>query len=116
MPYLDCENLATWFARQASPLDERVAAQLILDLSKAIQYGHDCGIIHRDLKPQNILLKPDASNPNGFLPIVLDFGLCGLVDTGSTSTSMLAGTPRYMSPEQAMFGRRPITERTDIIR
>ncbi len=95
-------------------LEERAAAQLIVDLSDAIQYGHDRGIIHRDLKPQNILLKPNASNPNGFVPVVLDFGLCGLVDTGHTSTSMLGGTPRYMSPEQAMFGRRPITKKTDI--
>ncbi len=114
MPYLDCDNLAKWFAKQNGPIDERVVAQLMLDLSDAIQYGHDRGIIHRDLKPQNVLLKPNASNPNGFVPVVLDFGLCGLVETGDTSTSMLGGTPRYMSPEQAMFGRRPITKKTDI--
>jgi serine/threonine protein kinase len=54
-------------------------------------------VIHWDLKTQNILLKPDASNPNGFRPIVLDFGLCGLLESGETSTSMLAGTPSRQS-------------------
>ncbi len=114
MPYLECDNLAQWLVQQKQPLDERLVAQLLLDLCDAIQYGHEHRVIHRDLKPQNILLKPDPANPNGFRPIVLDFGLCGLVNTGDTSTSMLAGTPRYMSPEQAMFGRRPITARSDI--
>jgi len=114
MPFLDCENLAQWFAKQKQPLGERVAAQLLIDIADAIQFGHQQGIIHRDLKPQNILLKIDPSNPGGFRPVVLDFGLCGLVESGNTSTSMLAGTPRYMSPEQAMFGSRRITERSDI--
>ena len=114
MPFLDCENLAQWLAKQKEPLSERVAAQLIKDIADAIHFGHQRGIIHRDLKPQNILLKPDPLNPNGFRPVVLDFGLCGLVETGDTSTSMLAGTPRYMSPEQAMFGFRKITPRSDV--
>lgn len=114
MPFLDCENLAQWLVKQKEPLSERVAAQLLLDITEAIEFGHQQGIIHRDLKPQNILLKNDPTNPNGFRPVVLDFGLCGLVESGNTSTSMLAGTPRYMSPEQAMFGSRRITERSDV--
>lgn len=114
MPFLDCENLPQWLAKQNQPLSERVAALLLIDIADAIQFGHQQGIIHRDLKPQNILLKIDPSNPSGFRPVVLDFGLCGLVETGNTSSGMLAGTPRYISPEQAMFGSRRITERSDI--
>ncbi len=114
MPYLDSENLAQWLSKQAEPLSEPNVAQLMLDLVRAVEFGHRQGIIHRDLKPQNILLKMDDSNPNGYRPVVLDFGLCGLVECGSTTTSVLTGTPRYMSPEQAMFGKRKITERSDI--
>lgn len=114
MPYLDSENLAQWLVTQSEPLSEHVVAQFMLDLVRAVEFGHRQGVIHRDLKPQNILLKIDESNPNGFRPVVLDFGLCGLVECGSTTTSVLTGTPRYMSPEQAMFGKRKITERSDI--
>jgi eukaryotic-like serine/threonine-protein kinase len=114
MPYHECDSLAQWLVKAKQPIDERFAAQLILDCAEAIQFGHEQGIIHRDLKPQNILLKPDPNRPNGFRPIVLDFGLCGYLESGDGSTSMLAGTPRYMSPEQAMFGHRKITGRSDI--
>ncbi len=114
MPFLDCDNLSTWIAKQTQPVDEHVAALIASDIAEAIHFGHSNGIIHRDLKPQNILLKPDPSHRNGFRPMILDFGLCGLVDATNTSTTMLAGTPRYMSPEQAMFGSCRITSRSDI--
>lgn len=114
MPFLDCPNLAQWFELVEKPLSEALVARLIIDLAEAIQYGHLQGIIHRDLKPQNILLKPDPNHPNGFRPVVLDFGLCGLVNHENSTTSMLAGTPRYMSPEQAMFGLSRVNHRSDI--
>lgn len=114
MPYLDCPNLAQWLAQLTAPLSEEVVARLIIDLAEAIDFGHERGIIHRDVKPQNILLKPAPNHPNGFRPVVLDFGLCGLVDHSNDSTSMLAGTPRYMAPEQAMFGMASVDQRSDI--
>ncbi len=114
MPYIDCGHLGQWQAQQAAPLDERLIAQLLFDLTEAVRYGHEHGIVHRDLKPQNILIKPDASHPVGYRPLVLDFGLCGTADTSGLSTTQLAGTPRYMSPEQGMFGPRQVTERSDI--
>jgi len=114
MPFLDSQNLAEWLSIQTEPLGEHTAAQLILEIADAIHFGHRQGIIHRDLKPQNILLNADPSSPIGFRPVVLDFGLCGLIDSANSSTSMLVGTPRYMSPEQAMFGFRRVTVRSDI--
>ena len=53
--------------------------------------------MHRDLKPSNILLDADGE------PYVTDFGLAKVFTPGSemTTTGVIAGTPSYMSPEQA---------------
>ncbi|QDT09670.1 serine/threonine protein kinase [Planctomycetes bacterium K23_9] len=114
MSYLDCQNLDQWFSKQPKPLDERLAAQLVLSIAQAIQFGHDVGIVHRDLKPQNVLVRPSAISSIGIAPVVLDFGLCGLVDSGEISTSLMAGTPCYMAPEQSLFGNSRVSNRSDI--
>ena len=62
-----------------------------------LQAVHGAGIVHRDLKPANIWLEAKTDRVK-----ILDFGLAEVViDTdGATSTGRIAGTPRYMSPEQ----------------
>jgi hypothetical protein len=69
-------------------------------------------MIHRDIKPANILL--DKRNPIGRPePILTDFGIARLQGAaGGTLTSTLLGTPRYISPEQALG--LPGDERTDL--
>jgi tRNA A-37 threonylcarbamoyl transferase component Bud32 len=83
------------------------AARLVEKLARAVQAGHDRGIVHRDLKPANVLLAPAADeaalNTAWGVPKVTDFGLCRLFedDVARTAEGVIAGSPRYMAPEQA---------------
>jgi serine/threonine protein kinase len=85
---------------------------LFTAISLALDYAHQRGMIHRDIKPANILL--DKRNPIGRPePILTDFGIARLQGAaGGTLTSTLLGTPRYISPEQALG--LPGDERTDL--
>ena len=69
-------------------------------MADALAKAHARGVTHRDLKPGNIMVTSDG------LVKVLDFGLARRVATGEAATSStltpgVAGTPSYMSPEQA---------------
>jgi serine/threonine protein kinase len=93
---------------------------LLSPIASALQYAHESGIIHRDVKPGNILLTSrsapiDANRPlpADVQPVLTDFGLVRFLNSSrQTTTGTIAGTPAYMSPEQA---RGEVTdERTDI--
>lgn len=107
MSYVPGENLQEYLTRQgALPLQEalRIAHQVALGLSVA----HDHGVIHRDVKPGNVLLERNVQRA-----LLTDFGLARAADDASlTHSGMLAGTPNYMSPEQARG--EPIDARSDL--
>jgi WD40 repeat protein len=87
----------------------REMARLLAATADALGHAHGSGVIHRDVKPSNILLDHKCN------PKVTDFGLAKVEDTLALSrTGDLAGTPYYMSPEQASSTRSPIDHRTDI--
>jgi serine/threonine-protein kinase len=108
------------------PLDQLLAAhsrlpfervlQLGQQLASALAYAHGAGIVHRDLKPSNILLSADGQTAK-----LLDFGVARITDLDSagsaspmaqTQFGQVIGTPRYMSPEQAMG--LPVDHRSDL--
>ena len=95
MPYLNAGSLAAYI--QGGPLTLAWVAEVIDQLSKALEYAHQRGIVHRDLKPANILLAEDGR------VMLSDFGVAHIQNAQMSLTgSALLGTPAYISPEQAL--------------
>src|SRR5512139_3404459 len=102
-------------------LDFPQVVRFMNSMTSALQYAHDSGVIHRDIKPGNILLSSRSSDivlgkelPDDFEPVLTDFGLVRFIDSSqhTTGSGAIAGTPAYMSPEQA---RGELTDgRTDV--
>jgi eukaryotic-like serine/threonine-protein kinase len=107
----------------------RLGARLIATLAGALEHMHVRGVLHRDLKPANILIQaPDGHGELGaagpwndvlgesWVPRICDFGLATLreIDGDETRTRSAAGSPPYMSPEQAEARHDEIGPATDI--
>jgi serine/threonine protein kinase/formylglycine-generating enzyme required for sulfatase activity/tetratricopeptide (TPR) repeat protein len=90
-----------------APCLHRDSAVLIATVAEALHYAHTYGVVHRDIKPENILI--DAAGK----PCVADFGLA-LKDEDFGKGARLAGTPSYMSPEQARGEGHRVDGRSDI--
>jgi serine/threonine protein kinase/formylglycine-generating enzyme required for sulfatase activity len=83
------------------------AARLIATAAEALHHAHQRGLVHRDIKPANVLLGPEGR------PILADFGLAlREEDFGKGPTG--AGTPPYMSPEQARQEGHLVDGRSDV--
>ena len=84
------------------PLAPRRAVRLCRAIAGALALAHKNRIVHRDLKPHNVMIAHDTEGQE--TPKLLDFGIAKAVETDGatlTSTGMVLGTPRYLSPEQA---------------
>ena len=83
-----------------TPFTAEEALHIIVSVRVALAHAHRAGIAHRDVKPSNVMLTDDGRT------VLTDFGLATVLDqTRMTVDGASAGTPSYMSPEQAMGER-----------
>jgi hypothetical protein len=96
MQFIDGPTLQARIDR-TGPLALKEVLRIGLQIAEGLAAAHRQGLIHRDIKPANILLE------NGVQRVkITDFGLAHAVDEDSQVPSgFIAGTPAYMSPEQA---------------
>ena len=114
MEFVEGETLSAILRRGKPPLGQSV--QLASEIVEGLAAAHSRGLVHRDVKPSNVIV-----NADGHVKL-LDFGLAreDVIskpdDRTRTSPSgrsdHTAGTPQYMSPEQA--AGQPVTFRADL--
>ncbi|MBX3449953.1 MAG: SUMF1/EgtB/PvdO family nonheme iron enzyme [Planctomycetaceae bacterium] len=113
IPYLVMEYIPGQTLQQRMDANGPFDVPEILKLGRQIASGlaaaHAANLIHRDIKPANILLTGGTNERAK----ISDFGLARAVDDASlTSSGLIAGTPMYMSPEQARG--ETLDHRTDL--
>ncbi len=87
----------------------RRAAQVVMELARAVAYLHDQGIVHQDIKPQNVLVDEQDR------PRLIDLGMARQNHAWRDDVDeRTGGTYAYMSPEQAQGRGHLISERTDV--
>jgi hypothetical protein len=96
MPFVSGPSLERRL-RQAGPLAPVEVLRIGTQVAAGLAAAHAQGLVHRDIKPANILLQDGAERVT-----ITDFGLARAVDDASlTHSGVIAGTPPFMSPEQA---------------
>jgi WD40 repeat protein len=112
LPYLVMQYVSGLSLQQRldrdGPLDLPEILRIGMQTASGLAAAHAQGLIHRDIKPANILLENGVERVK-----ITDFGLArAATDASLTQTGTIAGTPQYMSPEQAEG--KAIDQRTDL--
>jgi serine/threonine protein kinase len=107
MPYVRGPSLERRLEEEG-PLSVLEILRIGMQAAAGLATAHAQGLVHRDVKPANILLADGVERVK-----LTDFGLARAADDASlTKTGIIAGTPQYMSPEQAKG--EPLDERSDL--
>ncbi len=116
MEYLEGHDISDEMAKVGMlPIED--AIDFVLQAIEALAEAHAAGIVHRDLKPANLFIATRADGSR--IVKVLDFGIsksllgASVAELSLTRTSVLIGSPLYMSPEQ-MRSAKDVDTRTDI--
>jgi uncharacterized protein (TIGR03067 family) len=93
---------------ESGPMSTLEVLRVAMQAAAGLAAAHAQGLVHRDVKPANILLADGIERVK-----LTDFGLARAADDASlTKTGVIAGTPQFMSPEQARGDR--VDHRSDL--
>jgi serine/threonine-protein kinase len=107
MPLVAGETLAQRLTREGT-LELKECLRIGMQTAAALSAAHEQGLVHRDVKPANILVERGIERA-----MLMDFGLARANDDVTmTRWGVIAGTPQYMSPEQARG--EPLDGRSDL--
>lgn len=105
MDYIEGRSLRREIFDAHGPLSPQRVLEIMQPVCAALYYAHRQGFVHCDIKPGNVLMDKKGT------VYLTDFGIARMTES-ATATMVGAGTPAYMSPEQAR-GEDP-TPQTDI--
>jgi len=107
MPYVGGVSLQKRIDTEG-PLGVEATLRIASQVASGLAAAHAQGLVHRDIKPANILLESGVERVT-----ITDFGLARAIDDATiTRTGIIAGTPQFMSPEQAQA--KPLDHRSDL--
>ncbi len=100
MEYIEGTALRDVLSERRSGLPEERALDIFQQVADAVAYAHSKGVVHQDIRPGNVILAD-----GGARPVVIDFGMMGVLSGDEQSTAEYSPrAPLYMSPEQASGG------------
>ncbi len=92
--------------RQRGAISANAVIYILRQMASALSYAHGRKVVHRDIKTANTMWTAERHVK------IMDFGLAKLMEEVRNATTMISGTPFYMSPEQTLG--RDVDHRTDV--
>ena len=95
MEYVDGNTLKDIIKRRGK-IAPRGIVHVVSQMCEALAYAHEKKIVHRDVKTANTMWTKDRKAK------IMDFGLAKVIEEVRNHTTVVSGTPFYMSPEQTL--------------